>query len=130
MLAFGHMLPHSVHVLESIGSDKNMAFKFTLLGYLLVFFIEKIAFDGLQIMHEHTVDQKDNNHQNNDITKSCQHINMPNDSNIQDTNIQSNSNTYMNKVVNSHETQKKEHHTVATSISIPVERKENEVHCK
>ena len=52
MLAFGHMLPHSVEVLESIGKDRNIAFKFTLLGYLLVFFIEKIAFNSHALLHE------------------------------------------------------------------------------
>ena len=52
MLAFGHMLPHSVGVLESIGKDKNIAFKFTLVGYLLVFFIEKIAFNSHAMMHD------------------------------------------------------------------------------
>lgn len=56
MLAFGHMLPHSVSVFESIGTDKNIAFKFTLVGYLLVFFIEKIAFDSHALMHEATDD--------------------------------------------------------------------------
>jgi zinc transporter ZupT len=44
MLAFGHMLPHSIHILESIGKDRNIAFYATLVGYLLVFFIEKVAF--------------------------------------------------------------------------------------
>lgn len=52
MLAFGHMLPHSVGVLESIGKDRNIAFKFTLVGYLLVFFIEKIAFNSHALLHE------------------------------------------------------------------------------
>jgi zinc transporter ZupT len=52
MLAFGHMLPHSVGVLESIGKDRNIAFKFTLVGYLLVFFIEKIAFNSHAMMHD------------------------------------------------------------------------------
>lgn len=52
MLAFGHMLPHSIEVLGSIGADRNMAFKFALLGYLVVFFIEKMAFDAHSIMHE------------------------------------------------------------------------------
>jgi zinc transporter 1/2/3 len=45
MLAFGHMLPHSLTILESIGKDKNLAFYMTLIGYLIVFFIENVAFD-------------------------------------------------------------------------------------
>ena len=52
MLAFGHMLPHSIEVLGSIGADRNMAFKYCLLGYLVVFFIEKMAFDAHSIIHE------------------------------------------------------------------------------
>ena len=52
MLAFGHMLPHSVAVLTSIGKDVNLSFQCTLLGYLLVFFIEKIAFDSHAILHD------------------------------------------------------------------------------
>jgi zinc transporter ZupT len=51
MLAFGHMLPESVEILESIGADKNLAFQFTLVGYMFVFFVEKIAFDAHAIMH-------------------------------------------------------------------------------
>ena len=62
MLAFGHMLPHSVTVFESIGKDRNIAFKFTLVGYLLVFFIEKIAFDSHALMHEATDDTEANTH--------------------------------------------------------------------
>ena len=61
MLAFGHMLPHSVGVLESIGRDKNIAFKFTLVGYLLVFFIEKIAFNSHALLHE-VMDDKGGEH--------------------------------------------------------------------
>ena len=52
MLAFGHMLPHSIEVLGSIGADRNMAFKYCLVGYLVVFFIEKMAFDAHSIIHE------------------------------------------------------------------------------
>ena len=61
MLAFGHMLPHSVGVLESIGKDRNIAFKFTLVGYLLVFFIEKIAFNSHALIHE-AMDDKSGEH--------------------------------------------------------------------
>ena len=62
MLAFGHMLPHSVTVFDSIGQDRNIAFKFTLVGYLLVFFIEKIAFDSHALLHEATDDPETNSH--------------------------------------------------------------------
>lgn len=63
MLAFGHLLPHSTSVLESINVDRSLAFHFTLFGYLLVFFIEKIAFDSHSIMHSVLDDSsKDHNH--------------------------------------------------------------------
>ena len=44
MLAFGHMIPHSIHTLQSIQRDTNITFYAVLAGYLLVFFIEKVAF--------------------------------------------------------------------------------------
>jgi hypothetical protein len=52
MLSFGHMLPESVDILDSIGADRNLAFTFVLVGYMFVFFVEKIAFDAHSIMHQ------------------------------------------------------------------------------
>lgn len=51
MLGFGHMIPHSIATLESIKLDSSLAFTFTLVGYLVVFFIEKIAFDSHSLLH-------------------------------------------------------------------------------
>ena len=61
MLTFGHLLAHSAETLHSIGVDINYAFQFTLVGYLLLFFIEKIAFNTHEIMHE-AVDGHDHDH--------------------------------------------------------------------
>ena len=52
MLAFSHMIPHSISVLQANGLDSSYAFKFTMLGYLLIFTIEKIIFDSHAIMHK------------------------------------------------------------------------------
>ena len=61
MLTFGHLLAHSTETLHSIGMDINYAFQFTLLGYLLLFLIEKIAFNTHEIMHE-AVDSHHHDH--------------------------------------------------------------------
>ena len=60
MLAFGHLLPHSIEVLDSVHIDRSVAFNFCLVGYLLVFFIEKIAFNSHALLHEAGNNHKDN----------------------------------------------------------------------
>ena len=55
MLAMGNMVPQSVDILESIGKDKHLAFYMTLVGYLIVFFIEKVAF-GVHEKHDKEAD--------------------------------------------------------------------------
>lgn len=45
-LAFGHMIPHSTHGFEALDMPHNWPFFVTLGGYLLIFFVEKIAFDA------------------------------------------------------------------------------------
>lgn len=54
MLAFTHMIPHSLSVLSAASIDSSYAFKFTVLGYMLVFTIEKILFDSHDILHQAT----------------------------------------------------------------------------
>lgn len=61
MLGFGHLLPHAVESLQSIGADTSLAFKFTLVGYLIVFFFEKIAFNSHSILHS-VMDGHEHNH--------------------------------------------------------------------
>ena len=55
MLAMGNMIPQSVDILESIGQSKLLAFYMTLVGYLIVFFIEKVAF-GVHDKHDQEAD--------------------------------------------------------------------------
>lgn len=52
MLAFTHMIPHSLSVLSAAHIDSSYAFKFTVLGYMLIFTIEKILFDSHEILHQ------------------------------------------------------------------------------
>ena len=52
MLAFTHMIPHSLSVMASANIDSSYAFKFTVLGYMLVFTVEKILFDSHEILHQ------------------------------------------------------------------------------
>lgn len=89
MLAFGHMLPHSIEVLGSIGADRNLAFKFALLGYLVVFFIEKMAFDAHSIMHEVMDDSHSHSHDHahSASTSSSSNIVAEFDSNSKSTTI-------------------------------------------
>mmetsp|Transcript_41043 Transcript_41043/g.41927 ORF Transcript_41043/g.41927 Transcript_41043/m.41927 type:complete len:392 (-) Transcript_41043:152-1327(-) len=54
MLSFGHMIPHAVAELESLHMDSGIAFKFTLLGYLLIFSMEKIFFNSHSMLHSVT----------------------------------------------------------------------------
>eukprot|EP00581_Thalassiosira_minuscula_P008590 CAMPEP_0183706194 /NCGR_PEP_ID=MMETSP0737-20130205/3087_1 /TAXON_ID=385413 /ORGANISM="Thalassiosira miniscula, Strain CCMP1093" /LENGTH=497 /DNA_ID=CAMNT_0025933545 /DNA_START=45 /DNA_END=1538 /DNA_ORIENTATION=- len=53
-LAFGHLIPECVHGFHGVGSEVNEALPFmiVLAGYLLIFFVEKVAFDAHEIMHE------------------------------------------------------------------------------
>ncbi len=52
-LAFGHMIPHSLEGFELAGFAHNVPFLVTLAGYLLIFFVEKIAFDTHGFIEEH-----------------------------------------------------------------------------
>lgn len=46
------MIPHSTHGFEGSGLPANLPYFLTLSGYMLIFFVEKIAFDAHHIMHE------------------------------------------------------------------------------
>jgi len=52
-LAFGHMIPHSLEGFESAGYAHNTPFFVVLTGYLMIFFIEKIAFDTHALIDHH-----------------------------------------------------------------------------
>ena len=53
-LAFGHLIPECVHGFNSVGSEINEALPYMIVlgGYLLIFFVEKVAFDAHEIMNE------------------------------------------------------------------------------
>lgn len=57
-LAFGHLIPECVHGFE--GFNEVTPYLLVLFGYLLIFFVEKVAFDAHEIMHEmeHSQDKK------------------------------------------------------------------------
>ncbi len=59
-LAFGHLIPECVHGFH--GYNEVTPYLLVLSGYLLIFFVEKVAFDAHEIMHEmeHAQEQKDN----------------------------------------------------------------------
>ena len=56
-LAFGHLIPECVHGFEAY--NEATPFLLVLAGYLLIFFIEKVAFDAHDILHEMADDHHD-----------------------------------------------------------------------
>lgn len=49
-LAFGHLIPESIHGFE--GYNESLPFMIVLSGYLLIFFVEKVAFDAHGLMND------------------------------------------------------------------------------
>ncbi|KAL3767392.1 hypothetical protein ACHAWO_010411 [Cyclotella atomus] len=65
-LAFGHLLPECVEGFHhSIAGEFNEALPYMLVlgGYLLIFFVEKVAFDAHEIMHEMESGGHDHSHE-------------------------------------------------------------------
>jgi solute carrier family 39 (zinc transporter), member 1/2/3 len=52
MLAFTHLIPHSLHTLEAADINPTLAFQATVVGYLVIFAIEKVLFDSHSIIHD------------------------------------------------------------------------------
>lgn len=46
------MIPHATHGFEGSGMPENLPYFLTLSGYMLIFFVEKVAFDTHTIMHD------------------------------------------------------------------------------
>jgi zinc transporter 1/2/3 len=66
-LAFGHLIPECVHGFH--GYNEVTPYLLVLSGYLLIFFVEKVAFDAHEILHEmeHAQDrQHQHGHDDND----------------------------------------------------------------
>ncbi|CAM9139485.1 unnamed protein product, partial [Ectocarpus fasciculatus] len=51
-LAFGHMMPHATLGFEESGLPASVPYFLTLSGYMVIFFVEKVAFDAHNIMDE------------------------------------------------------------------------------
>ena len=54
-LAFGHLIPECVHGFHGAGGkelNEALPYMIVLGGYLLIFFVEKVAFDAHEIMHD------------------------------------------------------------------------------
>lgn len=53
-LAFGHLIPECVQGFNGVGHEINEALPYMVVlgGYLLIFFVEKVAFDAHEILHE------------------------------------------------------------------------------
>jgi len=65
-LAFGHLIPECVHGFHDTGTNEALPYMIVLGGYLLIFFVEKVAFDAHGLLnHEqpHGNNEKDNNDQ-------------------------------------------------------------------
>lgn len=52
MLAFTHLIPHSLYTLKAANINPTYAFHATVVGYLVMFAIEKLFFDSHSIIHE------------------------------------------------------------------------------
>ena len=52
MLGFSHLLPHSLHTLEAANINPMYAFQATVVGYLVIFVMEKLLFDSHAIIHD------------------------------------------------------------------------------
>ena len=50
-LAFGHLIPECVHGFQGVTSNEALPYMIVLGGYLLIFFVEKVAFDAHGLMH-------------------------------------------------------------------------------
>jgi solute carrier family 39 (zinc transporter), member 1/2/3 len=61
-LAFGHMLPHACHGFEGSGYSETVPYYLSLTGYLLIFFVEKIAFDAHELLHDDADGQHSHHH--------------------------------------------------------------------
>lgn len=46
------MIPHATHGFDGSGLPENLPYFLTLSGYMLIFFVEKVAFDAHHIMND------------------------------------------------------------------------------
>jgi solute carrier family 39 (zinc transporter), member 1/2/3 len=60
-LAFGHLIPECVHGFAH-GYNEVVPYMLVLTGYLLIFFVEKVAFDAHDLLHTHDTDHHHHHH--------------------------------------------------------------------
>jgi zinc transporter 1/2/3 len=81
MLSFGHLIPHSISTLSKLSISNIVPLQFVLVGFMTIFFIEKVLFDvDANANNVHNDNNKDNiviNNLNNDIknTKNIANFN-------------------------------------------------------
>lgn len=59
MLSFSHLIPHALEELVSVPHGTTIALNCVLAGLLLMFFLEKVAFDSHAILHAHGNGEED-----------------------------------------------------------------------
>lgn len=64
-LAFGHLIPECLHGFANGKYNEATPFLFVLTGYLLIFFVEKVAFDAHEILHEMEHSSANQHHHHN-----------------------------------------------------------------
>ena len=72
-LAFGHLIPECVHGFDLNVWPETAPFLFVLLGYLLIFFVEKVAFDAHDILHEMKSGDHGHSHSHGHLAHSFGH---------------------------------------------------------
>jgi solute carrier family 39 (zinc transporter), member 1/2/3 len=65
-LAFGHLIPECVHGFH--GYDEVVPYLLVLTGYLLIFFVEKVAFDAHDLLHSSSTSEIDQHHSTTSTT--------------------------------------------------------------
>ena len=59
-LAFGHLIPECIHGFSELPGDRNETIPYMaiLFGYLVIFFMEKVAFDHHGLLNDMETEQK------------------------------------------------------------------------
>ncbi|GMH78471.1 hypothetical protein TL16_g07813, partial [Triparma laevis f. inornata] len=59
-LAFGHLIPECIHGFSELPGERNetLPYMMILFGYLVIFFMEKVAFDHHGLLHDMEAEQK------------------------------------------------------------------------
>lgn len=74
MLSFGHLIPEAISFMSSIGKAPADALRFALIGFLMMFFIEKVAFNHEEMKPEQT-EKQDGKEKVNSLSKKSFELN-------------------------------------------------------